>query len=125
MIRTVPLIILLLASFAAGPVAHAADPERIVVTNARLIGRDAPARDVRVNVLIVGGKLVVVTRDEFVIQPGDIAVDASAGFLFGQLVMGKHPSFVILDKDPREDFDVLLDTEAHVLFAIQIGRAHV
>ena len=121
MIRTVPLIILLSASFAAGPVAHAADAERIVVTNARLIGRDAPAKDVRVHVLIVGGKLVVVTRDELVIQPGDIAVDASAGFLFGQLVMGKHPSFVILDRDPREDFDVLLDTEAHVLFAIREG----
>ena len=121
MIRIVSLTILLLAAYAAAPVAHAADPERIVVTNARLIGRDAPAKDVRVNVLIVGGKLVVVTRDELVIRPGDIAVDASAGFLFGQLVMGKHPSFVILDRDPREDFDVLLDTEAHVLFAIREG----
>jgi hypothetical protein len=38
---------------------------------------------VRVNLLIVGGKLVVVTKDELVIQPGDVAVDASAGFLLG------------------------------------------
>jgi phosphate-selective porin OprO/OprP len=117
----VPLAILLLAASAAAPVAHAADLERIVVTNARLIGRDAPSKDVHVNLLVVGGKLVVVTRDELVIQPGDIAVDASAGFLFGQLVMGKRPSFVILDTDPREDFDALLDTEPHVLFAIQKG----
>jgi phosphate-selective porin OprO/OprP len=35
--------------------------------------------------------------------------------------MGKRPSFIILDQDPREDFDVLLDTEAHVVFAIQDG----
>jgi phosphate-selective porin OprO/OprP len=102
-------------------VVHAADAERIVVTNVRLIGRDVPAQDVPVNLLVVGGKLAVVTKDELVIQPGDVAVDANAGFLFGQLVMGKRPSFVILDRDPREGVDVLLDTKAHVLFAIQDG----
>ena len=121
MIRMVPPAILMLAVFAVAPVAHAADAERIIVTNAQLIGRDAPSKDVRVNLLIVAGKLVVVTKDDLVIEPGDVAVDASAGFLFGQLVMGKRPSFVILDRDPREDFDVLLDTEEHVLFAIRDG----
>ena len=98
-----PLIILLLAACAVAPFAQAADAERIVVTNARLIGRDAPAQDVPVNLLIVDGKLVVVTKDDLVIQPGDVAVDASGGFLFGQLVLGSRPSFVILDQDPREN----------------------
>ena len=119
--RAIRLLMFLLTTFAAASVVHSADVERIVVSNARLIGRDAPSGDVRVNLLIVGGKLVVVTKDDLVIESGDVAVDASAGFLFGQLVMGKRPSFVILDRDPREDFDVLLDTEAHVLFAIQEG----
>ena len=112
---------LFLAMWTAVPVVHAADTERIIVTNAHLIGRDAPSEDVRVNLLIVDGKLAVVTKDELVIQPGDVAVDASGGFLFGELVLGKSPSFVILDRDPREDFDVLLDTEAHVRFAMQAG----
>jgi phosphate-selective porin OprO/OprP len=35
--------------------------------------------------------------------------------------MGQRPSFIVLDRDPREDFDVLLDTEAHVHFAIRDG----
>jgi phosphate-selective porin OprO/OprP len=91
----VPLAILLLAAYAAAPVAHAADAERIIVTNARLIGRTAPSEDVHVNLLIVGGKLVVVTKDELVIQPDDVAVDASAGFLLGQLVLGTRPRFVV------------------------------
>ena len=121
MISIVPLTILLLAASAVAPVAHAADAERIIVTNARLIGRDAPSRDVRVNLLIVGGKLVVVTKDDLVIEPGDVAVDASAGFLLGQLVMGARPRFVILDRDPREEFDVLLDTGEHVRFAVEDG----
>jgi len=114
--------VLLMAAFVIAPFAQAADGERIIVTNARLIGREAPAHDVPVNLLIVGGKLVVVTKDEVVIEPGDIAVDASGGFLFGQLALGSHPTFVILDRDPREDFDVMLDTGEHVRFAMREGE---
>ena len=119
--RRLSLITLLLAACAAAPVAHAADPERIIVTNARLVGRDAPAQDIAVNLLIVDGKLVVVTKDELVIELGDVAVDASAGFLFGQLALGTRPSFVVLDKDPRENVFVLLDTKTHARFAIHDG----
>jgi phosphate-selective porin OprO/OprP len=114
------LTFLLLGATAVAPVAHAAD-ERILVMNAHLIGRDAPSGDVRVNLLIVEGKLAVVTKDALVVQPDDVAVDASGGFLFGELVLGKSPSFMILDRDPREDFQVLLDTAGHVRFAMQAG----
>ena len=115
------LTFLLLAVSTAAMVTHAASSERIVVLHARLIGRAAPAKDISVNLLIVGGKLAIVTRDELVIQPGDVAVDASDGFLLGQLVLGARPSFVVLDRDPREDSGVLLDTGAYVRFAIQDG----
>ena len=47
--RWLSLIILLLAACAAAPVAHAADPERIIVTNARLVGRDAASQDAAIN----------------------------------------------------------------------------
>ena len=113
--------IAVLALAGQAPVAHAADSERIVITNAKLVGRDAAAQDVAINILIVDGKLSVVTKDELVIQPGDVAVDASGGFLFGQLALGASPSFVILDQDPRENVDVLLDTKTHARFAIREG----
>jgi len=115
-------VVLLWASLAVAPVAHAADAERIIVTNARLVGRDASAQDVPVNLLIVDGRLAVVTKDELVIQSGDVAVDASAGYLVGRLVLGSRPSFVILDGDPREDADLMLDTKAHTRFAIRDGE---
>ena len=35
--------------------------------------------------------------------------------------MGARPRFVILDRDPREEFDVLLDTGEHVRFAVEDG----
>ena len=78
-VRKLSLIILLLAACAAAPVANAADPERIIVTNARLVGRDSAVQDVAINILIVGGKLVVVSKDELAIEPGDVAVDSNGG----------------------------------------------
>ena len=96
-VRSVLLVasIAVLALAGQAPVAHAADPERIIVTNVRLVSRDAPKQDVQVNLLIVDDKLVVVTQDELAIQPGDTAVDSGGGFALGKLVLGDHPGFVI------------------------------
>jgi len=122
-VRSVLLIasIAVLALAGQAPVAHAADSERIIITNAKLVGRDAASQDVAINILIVDGKLKVVTKDELVIEPDDTAVDSNGGFLFGQLAIGARPSFVILDQDPRENVDALLDTKTHALFAIRQG----
>ena len=119
------LLVLAIVSVTAPTVATAAasaDAERLVVLNARLIGRNTPSEDVSVNLLIVGGELVLVTKDRLEIKPDDLAVDASAGFLLGKLVTGARPSFIILDRDPREHFDVLLNTRPHVRFAVENGE---
>lgn len=111
----------LLACCVTVPFAHAVGVERIIVTNAKLVGRDGAEQDAAISVLIVDGKLTVVTKDELVIQPGDLAIDSNGGFLFGRLALGASPSFVILDEDPRENVDVFLDTKAHARFAIRDG----
>ena len=118
--RSLP-VILLMAACAISPAAIAEDAERIIVTNVRLAGREAAVQDVAVNILIVDGRLTVVTRDQLVIEPGDTAVDSNGGFLFGQLALGSRPSFVILNEDPRENADVLLDTKTYARFAVREG----
>ena len=122
-VRSVLLVVSVVVLALAGqaPVAHAADPERIIITNAKLVGRDAAAQDVTINILIQDGKVFVVTKDKLVIKPGDTAVDSNGGFLFGDLAIGARPSFVILDDDPRENVDALLDTKTHAKFAIRKG----
>jgi len=117
-LRTISISLLLAFTCAISTVAEA---QRIVVTNIHLAGRDAPVQDVAVNLLIVNGRLSVVTKDALVIQPGDTAVDSNGGFLLGRLALGASPSFVILDEDPRENVDVLLDTKTHATFAIREG----
>jgi phosphate-selective porin OprO/OprP len=114
-------IVLALAICLLAPATQAIASERIVLLNSRLVGRGEASLDIAVNLLIVEGKLVMVTKDELVIEPEDTALDANGGFLFGQLALGARPSFVILDQDPRENVDVLLDTRTHSRFAVRDG----
>jgi phosphate-selective porin OprO/OprP len=96
---------------------------RVLIFRAKLIGRLDPTADQEVNLLVEEGRLVIITQSPLVVRPGDVAVDAEGGFLLGQLALGAEPTFVILDQDPRAEFDVLLDTENHVLFAMEGGVA--
>jgi phosphate-selective porin OprO/OprP len=96
------------------------DP-RVLIYRAQLIGRVDPSLDLTVNLLIEGGKLTVVSEQPLITQPEDLALDAEGGFLLGKLAVGEAPTFVILDEDPRENFDVLLDTRDHVRFAMRAG----
>ena len=95
---------------------------RVVIFDVRLIGQADPEFDRRVNLLVENGRLVVVTEQRPEIRPGDLTVDANGGFVLGQLSLGEAPTIVILGDDPRVDFDVLLDTNQHVLFAMRLGE---
>ena len=73
--------------------AQAPSPETALIRNVRLIDRSGEAGDVLVSLLIKKGKLD----------------------------LGQPPSFLILDRDPREDLDALLDTKTHARFAMRLG----
>jgi phosphate-selective porin OprO/OprP len=100
---------------------HAADPVKILIRNVLMIDREGETEDVVVQILITGGKLDVVTKDEISAEEATLAVDAQEGVLLGALHVGEPASFLILDQDPREDVEVLLDTKAHTRFAIHEG----
>jgi phosphate-selective porin OprO/OprP len=51
-----------------------------------------------------------------------VILDARDGFLLGNLEVGETPSFIILNQDPRENFEILLDTSFFTVFAIHNGR---
>ena len=97
------------------------DPHNVLITNVHLIGTGAETEDVLVNILIRENKLELVSKDE-IPPPEDMSiVDARAGYLLGKLAVGETPSFVILNEDPRQNFDVFLDTEEHIVFAVNDG----
>jgi phosphate-selective porin OprO/OprP len=102
--------------------AHAADPGTVLVSNVTMIDRDDGSQDVVVNILIRDGSLDVVTEEEISANEAEISVDAQGFVLMGNLSIGEPPSFVITDEDPRQNYEVLLDTKAHVKFAVVRGE---
>lgn len=119
--RFVPIVAFMLLAVMTALTAQAADPDKILIKNVHLIDREKVAEDVVVNILITDNKLEVVTKDDIDPETVNIVVDAQGGFLLGELEMGAPPSFVILDQDPRINFEVLLDTKNYAQFAVQNG----
>jgi phosphate-selective porin OprO/OprP len=98
-----------------------ATPDDILLRNVILLDPTGQTKDRSVNILIRAGKLNLVTEDKV---PGDEAaqvIDAVNGFVLGKLVVGEPPNFMILSDDPRENFEVLLDTKTYANFAVHDG----
>ena len=96
--------------------------ETVLIRNVRLIDRDGDDEDAVVNILIKNGKLDVVTKDRLPASEATLVVDAQNGILLGKLALGEPPSFLIFDKDPREDAAIILDTKTHARFAVHEGE---
>jgi phosphate-selective porin OprO/OprP len=115
---------LLLCAIIFASVSHAqiVDPQNVLIRNVQLIEGGEKTEGISVNILIKDNKLEVVTKDEVPIEEAAMAVDARGGYLFGQLKIGETPSFIILNQDPRDNFEVLLDTGLFTTFAVHDGR---
>ncbi len=100
--------------------AEVIDPQNIVIENVYIVGE--AAEQVTVNLLIRDNKLELVSKDDIPIPDGFTALDAKAGFLVGNLTLGKSPSFMILDTDPRIDFEALLNNRSHSVFVVHNGE---
>jgi len=94
----------------------------LLIENVRLVSPDATKDEPRLNLVIRDRKLDIVTKDEVPVEEYTLTFDAQGNYLLGQLKVGESPSFIVFDADPRENFDVLLDSEEHVLLAIQDGN---
>jgi hypothetical protein len=83
---------------------------------------EGEAKDLLVNILIRDNKLEVISQDTIPIEEGANAIDGREGYVLGNLVIGETPSFVILNQDPRENFEVILDTSFFTVFAVHNGQ---
>ena len=102
--------------------AQTVDPQNILLKNVYLIQERKATKGVLVNILIKDNKLEIITEDKVPVDESIMAVDARNGYLLGQLKIGETPSFIILNQDPRENFEILLDTSFFTVFAVHNGR---
>jgi phosphate-selective porin OprO/OprP len=101
---------------------EARDTEKILIRNVRLIDRSGQTEDRLVNILVKETKLSIITVDEIELDEGMSGYDANSGVVMGVLDIGQPANFLILDEDPRQNIEVLLDTKTHVVFAIRNGE---
>jgi len=102
---------------------HAQQPaQSILLRNVVLIDRDGTKDGVTVNILIREHLLDIMTEDLIPLEEADETYDAAGGVVVGQLKLGEPASFLILDDDPRQNVDALLDTKTHATFAIRRGE---
>jgi phosphate-selective porin OprO/OprP len=95
--------------------------DRLLIKNAVLVDREDKQRDQVITLILRKGNLTFVTMDPVPEEPEDKVIDARNGVIIGHLDMGKPLSVMILDEDPRINFDVLLDTETHAVFVMKQG----
>jgi len=100
---------------------HAQEFGKILIQNVRLIDRDGQTEDQIVNILIKEKNLDIVTTDEIELEDDLIGYDGQNGIVLGVLNIGQPANFMVLDRDPRDDIEVLLDTRTHAVLAIRDG----
>ena len=102
--------------------AQVIDPQNVLVRNVNLANVGSNVEQVSVSILVRDNLLELVSNEAVPTPEGIIAIDAQGGFVLGKLEIGEQPSFLILDADPRENVEVLLDTRAHTVFALHNGE---
>lgn len=123
-IRQVSAAVLSLLFFVCTVVsAQVVDPHNVLIQNVHIVGGESGGEDkATVSVLIRDNKLEIITQDEVALEDGTVTIDGDGGFVVGTLFVDEVPSFVIFDEDPAVNIDVLVDSEPHVVFAVNNGE---
>jgi phosphate-selective porin OprO/OprP len=116
------LLVALLSFSSALDAQNESQAENILIRNVTLIDPTGEASDRQVNILVRQGKLEIITEDKISADEAELVVNADGGFILGKLELGVAPNFMILSADPRENFEVLLDTKTYASFAMHDGQ---
>ena len=93
----------------------------ILIRNVTLPGQESSKEKLLVNILIKDLELDILTEDFIPLDNADVSYDAGGGVVLGELKLGEPATFLVLDGDPTENVDLLLDTKTHATFAIRKG----
>ncbi|MCJ8318524.1 MAG: porin [Colwellia sp.] len=95
--------------------------QKIVIRNVTFVDQEKAGKITTANLVITNKLFDLVTQDDIEVSATDIIFDAQKGFILGSLVAGQVANFMILDTNPHDNIDALLDTKKHTLLAIRDG----
>jgi phosphate-selective porin OprO/OprP len=115
-------VVVALLVFGLAHAQETSEPRDILIRNATLLDPGGTGPDRMVSLLVRDGKLEIITEDTITGEDLGEVINANAGFIIGNLEIGAPPNFMVLIADPRENFQVLLDTKKYASFAMHDGR---
>jgi len=115
------IIALLMTSLPLAAQQQTIGPNRVLIRNVVLFDPAGNTEDKVVNILLRDNKLDVVTEDKLSRDDADMVVNAKQGIMLGKLALGEKPSFMIFSEDPREKFEVMMDTFTYSVFVVHDG----
>ncbi|EED30538.1 phosphate-selective porin, OprO/OprP family [gamma proteobacterium NOR5-3] len=78
--------------------------------------------DKNVSILITNHRLELISEDPIPVSDDCEVFDAKGGFVIGRLDLGAPAGFLILEGDPRDDPELLLDTRRNASFGAARGE---
>ena len=100
------------------------DPKNLLINNTRLLTYHNDTSHVYANILIRDNVIELVTTDPIKTPDNVTALDARGGYVLGNVSTGLAPKFIILRKDPRQNFRLWFDFESNMIFAVEDGILH-
>lgn len=116
------VVVLSQSAFAKGVTKTSNSTTTILINQVTLINPNENKKATVANILIKNGLFEFVSQDELDDGSIDQVIDAQQGILLGTLEAGQAPSFLILNDNPYENFNVLLDTKKYAVLAIHQGK---
>ena len=95
--------------------------QSVLLRNVQLINPENPGEQLQVNILVRNNLLDLVSQDLISLDEAEITFDARGGTVLGQMSLGEPANFMVMDGNPQNDIDILLDTKTHALFAMRNG----
>ena len=114
--RALALVLLLhmtIPSFAVG-----AELPEMIIRNVMILVPGSKTDASSVDIQIKKGRVALISEERIHAETGVRVEDANGGYLLGNLEVGLPPKFLIVSKNPVENFEVLLDTPMYTTFAI-------
>ena len=114
--RALALVLLLhmtIPSFAVG-----AELPEMIIRHVMILVPGSKTDASSVDIQIKKGRVALISEERIHAETGVRVEDANGGYLLGNLEVGLPPKFLIVSKNPVENFEVLLDTPMYTTFAI-------
>ncbi|PIB35051.1 hypothetical protein BFP72_06400 [Reichenbachiella sp. 5M10] len=105
--------------------AQTSNHHTLLIRNVNILTSSSDSSLYHADLMIIDDKLELVSQESLAKPDQAIVLNANDGYLVGNLTIDTTPRFIILNSDPRKNFDIWLDMDPYITFAINDGSIRI